>query len=210
MGRSRAILDGVNATLPEPGPVRFLALGDSYTIGESVADSETWPRLLAAGLALESTVLATTGWTSGELLEAFDQRDWVGKYGLVSLQIGVNDQYRGLVLDEFVANTSVLLARAEQIGDGRVFVVSIPDWGVTASADGRDRTAVAGDIDRFNEALAALATAAGVPCVDVTGISRAEPDLVASDGLHPSGEQYQRWVEVIAPVAASVLGRRDG
>jgi lysophospholipase L1-like esterase len=200
----------MNATPTESGSARFLALGDSYTIGESVAPDETWPRLLAARLALDSTVLATTGWTSGELLEAVGEQEWIVKYGLVSLQIGVNDQYRGRALDEFVANTSALLARARQIGDGRVFVVSIPDWGVTPFADGRDRTAVAGDIDRFNEALAALATAAGVPCVDVTGISRAEPGLVAPDGLHPSGEQYQRWVEAIAPVAASVLGRRDG
>lgn len=203
----------MNGSRPEPGPVRFLALGDSYTIGESVAADEAWPRLLAARLALEPTILATTGWTSGELLEVLDQREPMGRYGLVSLQIGVNDQYRGLALDEFVANALVLLRRAQEVcgsDTGGVFAVSIPDWGVTPFAEGRDRKAVAADVDRFNQGLGELTAGAGVPLVDVTAISRAEPDLVAPDGLHPSGELYRRWVEVIAPVAESVLARRDG
>jgi len=197
-------------SLPASDLIRFLALGDSYTIGESVPASESWPRLLAVRLGLEPTVLATTGWTSGELLSALEEAAPAGRFGLVSLQIGVNDQYRGLLLDEFVTNASALLARARELCDAEidgVFAVSIPDWGVTSFAADRDREAVATDIDRFNAALAELTTGAGVPLVDVTGTSRAAPDLVARDGLHPSGEQYRRWVDVIAPVAEAVLGR---
>ncbi|NNL12777.1 MAG: SGNH/GDSL hydrolase family protein [Acidimicrobiia bacterium] len=192
---------------------RFLALGDSYTVGESVAVEESWPGLLAVRLSLEPTVLATTAWTSGELLEAFDRSGPAGTYGLVSLQIGVNDQYRGLSLDEFVANWSALLVRARSVCDddtGGVLAVSIPDWGVTPFATDRDGAGVAADIDRFNEALGAMTVEACIPLVDVTSISRAHPSLVAPDGLHPSGEQYRRWVEEIAPVAEAVLGRRDG
>ena len=195
--------------LPASDLTRFLALGDSYTIGESVPASESWPRLLAVRLGLEPTVLATTGWTSGELLSALEEEKPAASFGLVSLQIGVNDQYRGLSLDEFVANASALLARAREICDADtngVFAVSIPDWGVSPFAADRDREAVATDIDRFNAALADLTTGAGVPLVDVTGTSRAAPDLVAPDGLHPAGEQYRRWVDVIAPVARAVLG----
>jgi lysophospholipase L1-like esterase len=191
-------------------PIRFLALGDSYTIGESVPTSESWPRLLAVRLGLEPTIVATTGWTSGELLSALEEEKPAGSFGLVSLQIGVNDQYRGLSLDEFVTNASALLAQAREACDAEidgVFAVSIPDWGVTPFAVDRDREAVAADIDRFNAALADLTSGAGVPLVDVTGTSRAASDLVAPDGLHPSGEQYRRWVDVIAPVAGAVLGR---
>lgn len=197
-------------SVPAPDLTRFLALGDSYTIGESVPTSESWPHLLAIRLGLEPTVLATTGWTSGELLSALDEEKPAGSFGLVSLQIGVNDQYRGLSLDEFVTNVSALLARARRVCDADtdgVFAVSIPDWGVTPFAADRDRDAVAADIDRFNVALADLTTGAGVPLVDVTGISRAASDLVASDGLHPSREQYHRWADLIAPIAGAVLGR---
>ena len=195
------------------GPTRFLALGDSYTVGESVAVDESWPWLLAVRLSLEPTVLATTAWTSGELLAAYDRSVPEGTFGLVSLQIGVNDQYRGLSVDEFGANWVELLARARSacgVDTGGVFAVSIPDWGVTPFAVDRDLEAVAADIDRFNEALGSLTTDAAVPLVDVTSISRAEPNLVASDGLHPSAEQYRSWVDVIAPVAEAVLGGRDG
>ncbi len=196
----------------ESEPIRFLALGDSYTIGESVPAGNSWPRLVSARLGLEPTILATTGWTSGELLSALDAQELAGSFGLVSLQIGVNDQYRGLSLDEFVANVRVLLDRACYLCDGGfdgVFAVSIPDWGVTPFADGRDRREVAADIDRFNRALGELTTDANVPLVDVTAKSRAVPDLVAPDGLHPSGEQYRLWVELITPVAGAVLRREN-
>jgi lysophospholipase L1-like esterase len=195
------------------GPsVRYLALGDSYTIGESVPSGDAWPSVLAARLALEPTIVATTGWTSGELLDALDRDPPVGRFGLVSLQIGVNDQYRGLALGEFLANAAVLLDRARQLchAAAGVFAVSIPDWGVTPFAEGRDREEVAADIDRFNEALSELTAKARVPLADVTAISRAGPGLVASDGLHPSAGQYRRWVEVITPVAEAVLRRRAG
>jgi len=202
----------------EPEPTRFLALGDSYTVGEAVASEEAWPEQLAArmakaGRSIQTTIVATTAWTSGELLVALDEEPPAGSFDLVSVQIGVNDQYRGLSLDEFSANARALLDRARQMGGGepgRIFTVSIPDWGVTPFAAGRDRSRVAADIDRFNQTWRRLAGGAGIPLVDVTLISRRHPHLLAPDGLHPSGRQYRLWVDAITPVVEALVGLRDG
>lgn len=201
-----------------PRHMRFLALGDSYTVGELVAPEEAWPRQLATrlrrrGWDLEPTIVATTGWTSGELLAALDEDSPEGTFDLVSLQVGVNDQYRGLPVDELVANAEVLLGRARRFrgqGRGGIFVVSIPDWGVTPFAAGGERAGIAGDIDRFNDAWSRLAAGADTPFVDVTLSSRRRPGSVAPDGLHPSGDQYRRWVDVIAPVVEEILAVRNG
>ncbi len=202
----------------EPQPVRLLALGDSYTVGESVTPAEAWPRQLAArltglGWRIEPTIIATTAWTSGELLAVLDRDPPTGSFDLVSVQIGVNDQYRGLPLDELAANAGSLLERARGWRGGEpggVFVVSIPDWGVTPYAGDRDRRQIAREIDRFNRAWRQIAEEAGVPFVDVTTISRWDPRRLAADGLHPSGEQYRLWVEAISPVAAALLTRLSG
>ncbi len=197
---------------------RLLALGDSYTVGEGVAPGEAWPQQLAqrladAGWSVEPTILATTAWTSGELLAAFDGQPPDGPFMLVALQIGVNDQYRGLPLEEFTGNVRALLDRAHQQRAGKpggVLAVSIPDWGVTPFAAGEDRAGIAAGIDAFNRVYRELALAAAIPFVDVTAISRTEPNAVAPDGLHPSGAQYRQWVDLIAPVAESLLGAATG
>ena len=200
---------------------RFLALGDSYTIGEGVASHERWPVQLAARLRdmgidiAEPQILATTGWTTDELAAAMDAAAFAPPYGLVTLLIGVNNQYRGRDVDEYRAQFRDLLQRAIGLAGGsaaHVVVVSIPDWGVTpfAAREGRDAARVAREIDAFNAAARAAALAAGSHWVDVTSISRTpvSRDELVADGLHPSGAQYARWVEAIMPVAVGALRRR--
>lgn len=197
----------------------FLALGDSYTVGEGVAPGGRWPvqlaaRLCAAGVAVDAPlIVATTGWTTAELSAAMDAATLMPPYALVTLLIGVNNQYRGLAVDAYREEFRALLQRAVGLAGGgasRVVVVSIPDWGVTpfAAREGRDAAAVARAIDAFNAVARAETAAVDARWVDVTAISRvpdARGELVA-DGLHPSAAQYTRWVDAILPVARAVLG----
>jgi lysophospholipase L1-like esterase len=198
--------------------VHFLALGDSYTIGEAVGERERWPEQLAArlrerGLAVEPVeIVARTGWTTEELAAAVDAARLGERYDLVTLLVGVNDQYRGQALEAYRARFRRLLAGAIARAGGdpkRVVVVSIPDWGVTPFAAGRDRAAVGAAIDAFNRVNRAEARRAGARRVDVTAISREaarEPTLLAPDGLHPSGAMYRRWVDRLLPQVLSALG----
>ena len=197
---------------------RFLALGDSYTIGEGVAPDLRWPVQLAVSLRGDGIdigdpqIIAITGWTTGELAAAVDAATFAPPYALVTLLVGVNNQYRGCGLDEYRDQFRALLQRAIGLaGDdaARVIVVSIPDWGVTPFArnEGHDAVHIARAIDAFNAAAYAEASHAGAHWVDVTGVSRApgsQGELVA-DGLHPSAAQYARWVGAILPVAERVL-----
>ena len=197
---------------------RFLALGDSYTIGEGVAPGERWPAQLAARLRSEGIdiadpqIVATTGWTTAELAVAMDAAKFKPPYALVSLLVGVNNQYRGRGVEEYRAQFRDLLQRAIGLAGGdaaHVVVVSIPDWGVTpfATREGRDGARVAREIDVFNAAAPAEATDVGARWLDVTSISRgsgSRAELV-DDGLHPSGMQYARWVDAILPVARKIL-----
>jgi lysophospholipase L1-like esterase len=200
-----------------PGAETYLALGDSYTIGESVAESGRWPVQLAAmlrerGLAIESPqIIAKTGWTTDELMAELDRVHTAESYGFVSLLIGVNNQYRGRPLDEYVQQFNQLLDIAEALAadrSDRVLVLSIPDWGTTPFAEGRDRAKIAAEIDAFNAAAKAECARRGVAFVDVTGISRERKELVAGDGLHPSAEQYAMWAEAALPSAAKLLNRQ--
>lgn len=199
-----------------PSPLRLLALGDSYTIGEAVTSAERWPALLAqrlrqAGVDVgEPQIVAVTGWTTDELAQGMDAAALLPAHDLVTLQIGVNNQYRGRGLDEYAVQFGALLKRAIALaGDraGRVLVVSIPDWGVTrfAREQGRDPAQIARELDDFNACARDLAEGRGARFVDITPISRRHPELVAGDGLHPSAEQYARWVEAIAPIAREAL-----
>lgn len=186
-------------------PRRYLALGDSYTIGESVPASERFPVQLARALGLgEPQIIAKTGWTTDELNAAIDAADPRGPFDLVTLLVGVNNQYRGRSADEYRTQFAALLDRAIGFagGDaGKVIVVSIPDWGVTPFAEGRDRAKIAREIDQFNAINREEAARAGARWVDITPISRRnDPTLVAADGLHPSGKQYAEWVKAIARV----------
>lgn len=207
---------GGDAT-PSDGPVRYLALGDSYTIGEGVDEPERWPNQLASRLEgsnhgpIAVEIIAATGWTTTQLEAGIDTGDPRGPFDLVSVLIGVNNQFRGLALGSYRVEFAALLDRAIELagGDpGRVLVVSIPDWGVTpyAGSVGRSPAVVGEQIDAFNAANRDEAVRRGVPWVDVTAISRSGvPDLLAPDGLHPSAEQYRLWVEVIHPVVVEML-----
>lgn len=198
-------------------PIRFLALGDSYTIGEAVPESERWPLQLAAllrasGLQVaEPQIIAKTGWTTDELSAGIDRVDPQGPFELVSLLIGVNNQYRGRNLDEYRAEFVGLLNRAVNFAGGqpgRVLVLSIPDWGVTPFANPAERERIAKEIDAFNAVNREEAAGLGAHYVDVTPISRRaadEPNLIASDGLHPSGLMYAEWAQLALPEACEAL-----
>jgi lysophospholipase L1-like esterase len=197
--------------------VRFLALGDSYTIGESVAPDERWPNQLATLLEAqgyevpEPQIIARTGWTTGELSAGIDAAGPEGPYELVSLLIGVNNQYRGLDRKVYQTEFRELLRRAIDLAGGeagRVLVLSIPDWGVTPFAAGRDQGRIAAEIDAYNAINRAEAAKAGSCYVDVTPISRVaagKASLIAEDGLHPSGEMYGEWAQLALPAALAAL-----
>jgi lysophospholipase L1-like esterase len=197
----------------------LLALGDSYTIGEGVEPADRWPSQLVRRLQQhdvelpEPTIIARTGWTTDELANAIAQAPPAGDHQLTTLLIGVNDQYRGRTLQSFEAGFAALLDRAVGFASGdpaHVIALSIPDWGVTPFAEGRDQPAIAEQIDAFNAAALARARHVGASWMDVTDSSRAMgtlPALVAADGLHPSAELYRRWVEMLLPLARRVLAR---
>ncbi len=199
------------------GTLRFLALGDSYTIGEGVAEPERWPVRLAAMLAERGIrldppeIIARTGWTTDELDAAIDAAAPVGPYSLVSLLVGVNNQYRGRSAEEYREQFRFLLGRASGFAGneaGPVLVLSIPDWGVTPSAAGRDRDAIAREIDAFNAIAHEEAKLAGARWVDLTPASRtagARPGMLVADGLHPSAAAYEEWARLALPHAVEAL-----
>ncbi len=193
--------------------MRYLALGDSYTIGEDVESPARWPEQLAAtlcaqGIALDPPeILATTGWTTDELAAAIAAHRFTPPYDLVSLLIGVNDQYRGRSLDEYRPPFAQLLDTAIRFaGDSarRVIVVSIPDWGTTpfAASDPRGRALIGAQIDAFNAAAREITQTRGAHFIDITAISRSSPadetGWLADDGLHPGSAQYAAWAAAIA------------
>jgi lysophospholipase L1-like esterase len=193
-------------------------LGDSYTIGEGVTEDERWPVQLAAALrqrgvlAAEPRIVARTGWTSDELQAAIQQDLPQGKYELVTLLIGVNNQYRGGDLDQYRAQFRDLLRQAIDFAGGeagRVLVLSIPDWSVTPFAADRDHPQIAAQIERFNRVNLEETGRLGARYIDVTTISRraaTDRTLITGDGLHPSGKMYAAWVELVLPEALAALG----
>ncbi|APP75282.1 SGNH/GDSL hydrolase family protein [Xanthomonas vesicatoria] len=201
-------------------PQRYLALGDSYTIGEGVASEQRWPVQLADGLraygwnVAPPQIVATTGWTTDELQAGIDTAAPQGPFELVSLLIGVNNQYRGRSLDEYRTQFDALLQRAIAFAGGhaaRVVVLSIPDWGLTpfARAQGGDAALITAQIDAFNSVAADRCAVHAVRFVDITAISRDggdAVDMLVDDGLHPSGAMYARWTTVALPAARDALG----
>lgn len=191
-------------------PLTFLALGDSYTIGEAVEESQRWPNQLKVILSnkgyrfADIQIIATTGWTTDELNKAIDERSPEGLFDYVSLLIGVNNQYRGYPLEAYKLEFENLLKRAIGYANNNVkhvIVLSIPDWGVTPFAEGRDREDIAQQINDFNAANKEISLRYGVHYIDITPGSRlAKTDitLVAADGLHPSGKMYGEWAAKVA------------
>ena len=199
--------------------MKYLALGDSYTIGEGVAEDGRWPVVLARalraeGVALEDPrIIATTGWTTDELTAAIDAAEPLGEWDFVSLLVGVNNQYRGRSLENYREEFTTLLQRAIDFARGRaerVLVLAIPDWGVTpfGTASGRDVAQIARELDAFNAAAAAICAAHGVAFVDIAPVARvrgAEAAMLAEDGLHPSAAMYALWAAQALPVARRLL-----
>jgi lysophospholipase L1-like esterase len=199
--------------------VTYLALGDSYTIGEGVAENERYPLLLAdsldkTGFSLSRVqVIARTGWTTDELNAAMNEADLDASYDLVTLLIGVNNQYRGRTPQDYQPEFAALLQRAVSLANGdpkRVVVLSIPDWGVTPFAQNRNRDQIASEIDAYNQINRQISIDAGVQWLDVTAVSRlaaSQPDLLAPDGLHPSGKMYRQWMDDLFPLAMKALSQ---
>ncbi|HET9151860.1 MAG TPA: GDSL-type esterase/lipase family protein [Gemmatimonadales bacterium] len=214
--------------------MRYLALGDSYTVGEGVGAGESLPACIkrrmfvtpsaargpkliqaqAPSLAAlpqgDNTfeIIARTGWTTAELAAAIRRENPPADHDLVTLLIGVNNQYRGLPLEEYRLEFAQLLATAVRLArerSRRVVVLSIPDWGVTPFAEGRGRERIAIEIDRFNDAAHGITTRAGAAWVDVTADSRAYPADLVADGLHPSAAAYERWAQLALPAVLAAL-----
>jgi lysophospholipase L1-like esterase len=207
--------------MPTTKKMTYLALGDSYTIGEMVPAAENFPNQVYAMLKNQPAeiaaprIIAKTGWTTDELetgiVNANNTDPLAPSYDFVSLLIGVNNQYRGRTVDEYRPQFEELLKKAIRYAGNnrsRVVVVSIPDWGVTPFAEGRDRAQIAREIDAYNAANKQLAEQYNIHYIDITPWTReatSDPGLLASDGLHPSGKEYRRWAERIAAFFKSVI-----
>ena len=197
--------------------LRFLALGDSYTIGEGISAKNRWPNQLvkllkAEGTHTEVTIIARTGWTVDELWEGIQANPPDGTYDLVTLLIGVNDQYRSYPAEWYREKFRFLLPKAISYTGGHphnLIVLSIPDWGVTPFAAQRgDTEQISQMIDQFNAVNLEETKSLGAHYVDVTVISRKvldDFDLITDDRLHPSGKMYAMWAEKVLPIALEVL-----
>ncbi len=189
-------------------PLRFLALGDSYTIGQGVPAEDRWPvqlaeRLQKQGVALEELkIIARTGWRTDDLLYAVAAENPDANYNLVSLLIGVNNQYQRKDIAVYPVEFRQLLSKAIELAGGRktgVFVLSIPDYGYTPFG-AESRATISAEINEYNRINREIANEFGIAYFDITPISRevlAKPEYLASDQLHPSGEMYARWVDLM-------------
>jgi lysophospholipase L1-like esterase len=202
----------------------YLALGDSYTIGEQVPFAENFPNqavqiLRRSGFAFNAAeIIAKTGWTTDELSNAIENTTTLENYDIVSLLIGVNNQYRGRSATEFKIEFEHLLQKAIQFSGNRpyrVVVLSIPDWGVTPFAEarlpdgqGRDRKQVAAEIDVYNDICKKSAAALKANFINITASQRedgSKTEFLASDGLHPSGKEYKKWAAELADTILKAL-----
>jgi len=206
---------------------RYLALGDSYTVGERVPAKDRWvtqlvefieasPQFTEAGGtkgSIDLTLIAQTGWTVDELWLGIQANPPEGTYDLVTLLIGVNDQYRGYPVDGYREDFRFILGKAIEYAGGdpkRVVVLSIPDWGFTPFAASQDIEHISLQIDEFNAVNLEETQSAGAYYVDVTIISRMgldDFDLIAPDRLHPSGKMYTLWAEKTLPFALKILNQ---
>ncbi|MCU7551521.1 SGNH/GDSL hydrolase family protein [Chitinophagaceae bacterium LB-8] len=190
----------------------FLALGDSYTIGESVPLHKSFPYQTIQLLRkkgfnfIAPEIVAQTGWTSGELKNAIEEYSFLYTYDFVTLLIGVNNQYRGYAIEAYEKEFAILLSRAILLANKtpeHVFVLSIPDYSKTTFAKDLDSDKISSEIDQYNEVNKRISDSFGVQYVDITTFSREvtqDASMTAADGLHPSEKVYTKW--------ASMLGRQ--
>ena len=198
----------LQAQTPNTVSTKFLALGDSYTIGESVLEKERWPVQLAAALRAggqkveDPSIIAKTGWRTDQLKQAILDAKLKNEYGLVSLLIGVNNQYQKKTADSYAPEFEELLNMAVTLAGGKkenVFVVSIPDYGFTPFGKPKQEE-ITKAIDAFNEVNLKITKRMGIRYVNITDLTReglSNPSYVAGDGLHPSGAMYTLWVDRI-------------
>jgi lysophospholipase L1-like esterase len=192
--------------------ISYLALGDSYTIGESVPEDERWPVILSnelseSGIEVnDPLIIAKTGWTTNELQEAIAEKNPKTDYDLVSLLIGVNNQYRGYPIDQYKKEFKELLLQAVAFADGdssKVFVVSIPNYGVTPFGIEKGEEKIRQELLVYDAIADSISSEMNIPFVNITPVSeKAKEDstYIASDQLHPSGKQYKDWVDLILPI----------
>jgi lysophospholipase L1-like esterase len=195
----------------------YLALGDSYTIGEAVSLTESFPYQVVQLLRSKeynfnaAEIIAKTGWTTDELLDAINKSTLLSKYDFVTLLIGVNNQYRGRDALEYKEQFEELLKKAIELANGKkehVIIVSIPDYSVTPYANSMDTEKISKEVEVFNSINRALSIQYKVQYVDITETSRnakSDPALITSDGLHPSGKEYAKWAEKIIETMSSQL-----
>ena len=198
----------MSQSIHSPKKIRFLALGDSYTIGESVAEDQRWPMQLISALAEKGyakdppRIIATTGWRTDDLKRAIVEANLSKDYDLVSLLIGVNNLYQGKSADSYAPEFEELITMTIAFAGGdksKVFVVSIPDYGYTPFGKAKQQE-ISKSIDEFNTVNKSISEKYGIKYFYITDISRKgldDPALVAEDGLHPSGKMYSEWVKVI-------------
>ncbi len=191
--------------------ITFLALGDSYTIGESVDPDQRWPILLADSLRQRGysvsppDIIAETGWTTADLQEAIKEKNPQKTYDLVSLLIGVNNQYQGLNFEQFEQEFEELLSQAITFAGEKkenVFVVSIPNYGATPFGQIRNPEQIREELRQYNETAQSIAQDYEITFINITPISEKaldNPELTADDDLHPSGKMYQQWVSKMLP-----------
>ncbi len=196
---------------------KYLALGDSYTIGESVGFTERFPVQLVTKLKFQGVeihnpeIIAKTGWTTDELMSAIESAPPADDFDLVTLLIGVNNQYRGRDTSNYKTEFEALLEKAIQFAGGqhsRVIAISIPDYGVTPFGVKKGKKRIAGEIDQFNQVNKVSSEAYGIRYVNITDISRKawmHQEFTAEDGLHPSPKMYALWVDEILPSALEIL-----
>ena len=199
----------LNCTVKEKPSYSYLALGDSYTIGESVNENDRWPvqlskKLNAIGIAFSAPeIIAKTGWTTDELKTGIDNQILNYPYDWVSLMIGVNNQYRNRPIENFKEEFETLIDLALSFNGNnkkRLFVLSIPDWGKMPFAKNRNQEQISREIDNFNQVIYEICALKEVLFIDITPLSRRvenHPEWIGSDGLHPSGLQYTEWVNEI-------------
>lgn len=195
---------------------KFLALGDSYTIGQSVEVNERWPVQFLKELKATTNVIDTlqiiakTGWRVDQLKEAMNSSDLEPPYGIVSLLIGVNNQYQGQNANDFRPEFIEILEKSLKLVENRterLFVISIPDWGASPYGFGFDRAKVSKEINEFNSVVKEESEKRGLRYFDITTISRRaliDRTLIASDGLHPSGKMYKLWVDKMIPIISKI------
>jgi lysophospholipase L1-like esterase len=196
--------------------ISYLALGDSYTIGEGVPVYESFPYqavqlLRKRGVNIYAPeIVAKTGWTTDELQAAINNTKFLPIYDLVTLLIGVNNQYRGKSTEVYAEEFETLLKQAIAFAGNdkrRVVVMSIPDWGATPFAEGRDRTKITAEIDAFNALNRKISSKYKVYYIDITPGTRLaaqDPTLVIKDKLHPSGKEYAKWAEKLAKIVVTI------